>query len=568
MKKIKVFFLLINLIALFTIIIYPHNQRALSDRTRSSRNNPKGRGIIRGKVVNHHHKPLANVHVQLKHVTHSDYPLMLSTVTNKDGRWSIAGVGNVKWMMEATIPGYTKAIHAVWTKNASEDIPLIRTVLRRIVDEEEMGLADIEYLLFASREKVAHAIAENKSEWIETFIRNNEKRLDRDFYIALSNGYFDNEQYSKAMKYYSLAGLKRGANRIGDFYMNQKNLDSALKYYLHGISSEKRAFAYGLKAQYFLKNKNQLERKKYLRLACEDYDAIIKNCTFSWEKAANENRRHIMMELNAYPKTPLEKARDGKLAGLLKGVARYCRLLEDSSIYFYCYEEVVEKSNIPKEELYPASSKLTAESKLNGWQKRTRRFIYDYQLLKEGSALKEQRNLVKMNGRRRKKKNAGLATIYQISRNISGPIGLISRAWQDHTDYKLIAEKKIGNDNISVVQCFPKSFREKNHLFGDVWIRNRDFRVIKIVWYPYSIGNRTAIEDRAHFFKRTPRITFVSEYGVAKSGIQFPSKCLVQEEYLSAGGDVFTRIQDTYEYKNYHFFKVQTAVESYELKQK
>ena len=558
MKKIKVFFLLINFIALFTIMIYPHNQRRLSDRTKSSRNSPKGRGIVRGKVVSHHHKPLANVHVQLKHETHSEYPLMLSAVTNKDGRWSIAGVGNVKWMMEVTFPGYTKARHAIWTKNASEDIPLIRTVLRRIVDEEEMGLADIDYLSFDSREKVARAIAADKSEEIESFITNNDKRLERFFYIALGNGYFDNEQYSKAMKHYSRAGFKRGANRIGDMYMDQENLDTALEYYQQGISSEKRAFAYGLKAKYFLKNKNQQERKKYLRLAYEDYNTIIKNCTFSWKKAANENRRHIMRELNAYPKTQLEIARDRKLAGLLKGVARYCRLLEDSSIYFYCYEEVVEKSNIPKEELYPDSSKLIAESMLKGWQKRTHRFIYDYQLLKEGSALKEQRNLVKMNGRRRKKKNARLTTIYQISRNISGPIGLISRAWQDHTDYRLVTEKKIGNDNISVVQCFPKSFREKNHLFGDVWIRNRDFRVIKIVWYPYSIGNRTAIEDLARFFKRTPRITFISEYGVAKSGIQFPSKCLVQEEYLSAGGDVFTRIQDTYEYKNYHFFKIKS----------
>jgi hypothetical protein len=528
----------------------------------------RGRGVVRGLVVNQHHKPLSQVQIQLKHITPDDYPLVLTAVSNNSGRWSIAGVGNVQWTVEASRPGYHPCRLTLRTSNFSDKIPLVQTVLRKIVREEMMGLADLDYITFGSSEKLASAIVNDDADKIKSFINNHKDKIDRDFYIALGNCSVDHERFTQAMTYYQKAAFKRGANRIGDYYFKNNRLQKALVFYQKGIPSENRALAFRQKADQFLKINDRQQGKKYLLLAHSDFDSVIKNCTFSWKKESNQIRRKTIVELETFPKTPAQLARKKKLAKLLKGAAHYCHLLDNSSLYFYCHEVVVERSSLPREELYPAASKLTSESKLKGWQNRTNRFLYDYQLIKEGESLRERRHLLKMNGRRMRRKNVPLTTIYQISRNISGPIGLISKAWQPHTDYRIVDEKKIGQENITVIQCFPTAFREKNHLFGEVWIRDRDFRIIKIVWYPFSIGNRNAIESLARLFKRTPRVTFISEYGVYKSGIQFPSKCLVKEEYLSPSGDSFTRILITYEYKRYRFFKVQTSVKTLDPEEK
>lgn len=528
----------------------------------------RGQGIVRGLVVNQHHKPLSNVQIQLKHMTSDEYPLVLTAATNKNGRWSIAGVGNVQWTMEASLPGYAPSRMMLMTSNFTDKIPLVKTVLRKIVKEEMLGLADLDYITFESSDALAAAIARNDSGEIESFADRHKDKIDRDFYIALGNCSVDHERFPQAMTYYRKAGFKQGANRIGDFYLQHNMLDKALEYYQQGIPSENRALAFRRKSDLLPGKEKTAERKKYLLLAHNDFNHIIKNCTFSWKKESNQIRRRTMIELDAFPKTAEQLRREKKLAKLLKGAAHYCQLLENSSLYFYCHEEVVERSSLPREELYPNASKLTSESELKGWQNRTHRFLYDYQLIKEGESLKERRHLLKKNGRRMKKKNTRLTTVYQISRNIFGPIGLISKAWQPHTDYRIIDERKNGKENITVVQCFPTTFRKKNHLFGEVWIRDRDFRIIKIVWYPFSIGNRNTLESLARLFKRTPRLTFISEYMVYKSGIQFPSKCLVKEEYLNASGDSFTRIMITYEYKKYRFFKVQTAVKTMEPEEK
>jgi len=61
---------------------------------------------------------------------------------------------------------------------------------------------------------------------------------------------------------------------------------------------------------------------------------------------------------------------------------------------------------------------------------------------------------------------------------------------------------------------------------GKIWLREKDFSILKIEWDQSSMGNIIGIMEVAEKLKAKPHITFVSEYAYEKTAFAFPANIL------------------------------------------
>ena len=57
-----------------------------------------------------------------------------------------------------------------------------------------------------------------------------------------------------------------------------------------------------------------------------------------------------------------------------------------------------------------------------------------------------------------------------------------------------------------------------------------------------------------------PQITFMTEFDFEKNKIRFPSKFLLEEEYIRPEGGRYKKSEIIVRYKDYKFFTVETEV--------
>ncbi len=106
----------------------------------------------------------------------------------------------------------------------------------------------------------------------------------------------------------------------------------------------------------------------------------------------------------------------------------------------------------------------------------------------------------------------------------------------------------------------PKFPDEFNAIYGKIWIRKKNFNILKIEWEQESMENFEAIEKIADRLEAKPKITFVSEYAFEKNKIRFPSMYSVDENFILAEGIEYNRSRITVIYDSYKFFTVDTKV--------
>ena len=111
-----------------------------------------------------------------------------------------------------------------------------------------------------------------------------------------------------------------------------------------------------------------------------------------------------------------------------------------------------------------------------------------------------------------------------------------------------------------IVEAFPKFQNVINTLYGKIWIRKKDFSILKIEWEQESLENFEEIEKIAKQSKTQPKITFTTEYGYEKNNIRFPNKYSVDEFYLFSQGIKYKKSTIIVVYDNYKFFTVDTKV--------
>ena len=247
---------------------------------------------------------------------------------------------------------------------------------------------------------------------------------------------------------------------------------------------------------------------------------------------------------NQKSETPTKNQKE--LEKILEKCAEYCERLENSSLYFVCEEAI-------NEEIRSRNSALPYVER--------NRYIYDYQLIIQGDSIEEQRILLKENGQEKDIVDAQLKTKrFHHKYIVFGPIGLLGQKQQKDYEYKILKEVIYKREKAVILEASPKFPHEFNALYGKVWIRKKDFNILKIEWEQESMENFEEIEKIAEWFKAKPKITFVSEFGFEENKIRFPNKYFVKEVYILPKGRRYMWSETTVVYDNYKFFPVDTEV--------
>ncbi len=240
------------------------------------------------------------------------------------------------------------------------------------------------------------------------------------------------------------------------------------------------------------------------------------------------------------PKT-ITQSNSERLAEILKKAEIYCRKLDRAALDFICLEEVTEMTR--------------------HYTPRTDVYLYDYQFIRKGSEVKEQRNLISVNGDKTDIRNSSLNTsMFQYKNVLFGPVGLLSKVWQAYHNYAFIGEDTFNDEKVVVVEAAPTPELAQHHCYGKIWIKEENGSVLKIVWDQRSLGNFQAIEEWAEAHDSEPRITAYSEFGFEKNGIRFPSRSYTENAYIRKDKRKFVNAEISIIYKDYKFFTVETEI--------
>jgi hypothetical protein len=257
-----------------------------------------------------------------------------------------------------------------------------------------------------------------------------------------------------------------------------------------------------------------------------------------------------------------------KLEEILSKAIEYCRRLESASLDFVCVEEAAEKID------YSRDLETGSGWPVTDWPGRLRispldspvrveknSYIYDYQFVRKGPQKIERRILVKKNGKKMHQENVPpLTSSVRITNMLYGPIGLLGPAKQSRYEFRIIGEGMVDGQKSYILETTPRFIVDENQCYGKIWVKADDSSVMKIEWDQTSLGNFHAVEAIAEKYKAEPLVTSISEYGLEKNGIRFPSRDFTEEAYIMRNGKKFVRSTTTILYKDYKFFTVETEV--------
>jgi hypothetical protein len=194
-------------------------------------------------------------------------------------------------------------------------------------------------------------------------------------------------------------------------------------------------------------------------------------------------------------------------------------------------------------------------------RKQENTYLYDFQFTRKGGLRRENRNLLKKNGKPAKEKDVPLETsVFQVRNVLFGPLGLLGENSQGNYDYQLVGEEEVQGEKIAVIDAAPKKTFTGTHGYGRVWVKEADGGVLKIEWKPESIPDLKNLEARAKKYDSGLSVTLVTEYGFEKNGLRFPSRDYSEEAYVKPDGQKFVRSRTSVVYRDYRFFTVETDV--------
>ncbi|MBM3294489.1 MAG: hypothetical protein FJY82_08175 [Candidatus Aminicenantes bacterium] len=258
------------------------------------------------------------------------------------------------------------------------------------------------------------------------------------------------------------------------------------------------------------------------------------------------------------------------LEALLKKTAEYCRKLENAALDFICREEISEKIDPTYDGKKPAATASDWVSLPGGrWIKGEIRspkiltsYIYDYQCVRAGGEIRENRTLLSENGKKINEPNARLKTaIFVFGSVLLSPVGLLAKRFQGDCDYAIVGTEKIARRLVVILEAKPKSGApETTNLFGKAWIDSETADILKIEWDKSRVRHHESVEKFGERIGWKPRLTIRSEFSAEKNGIRFPTRFQIQEAYLNERGRAFVRSETNVVYKDFKFFTVEVDV--------
>jgi hypothetical protein len=291
------------------------------------------------------------------------------------------------------------------------------------------------------------------------------------------------------------------------------------------------------------------------------------------------------------------------LDSILQKIADYCERLKKKVFHFYCEERVVE--TISKSLHYP-EERRGLKRFLEGYQAhqepsryeavrdlRRRReqwlgsdkriekkniYLHDYQIIKEGDQIREQRVLLKLNGKKAEGEIPELQTIIYSYKNVLYPIYLFARGHRDKYDFTVLEKEKVMKRDTHVIEVRHKGRpldpgAEKNQgLLATAWVDCRDFSIVKFSVFPEAFRGYDYLLRKDRRDRRDIRINDVHYFGEIEGGIRFPSRTEITLSFSEEPPEVFenrrttpqkihgarilTQISTQYQYRKYRFFTV------------
>jgi hypothetical protein len=258
-----------------------------------------------------------------------------------------------------------------------------------------------------------------------------------------------------------------------------------------------------------------------------------------------------------------------RLAQILAKAKVYCLRLETAALDFTCTERIEERTYAMRigdpDVVIPdsgAGGKGAAYSyKPAQMPYYANTYVYDYQFVRRGEFKTEKRVLIEENGRKKNEKEAELrTTTIRVQNALFGPIGLVGEYAQSGHDYRIAGEETVKGKQVVIIEAVPKTGLERQHCYGRLWIREDDGGVDRIAWDQTSVGNFQVVQARAREYGAEPQLTSLTEYGLEKNGLRFPSTDTTEEAYLKSG-QKHVQALTTILYKDYKFFTVETTVQ-------
>lgn len=246
---------------------------------------------------------------------------------------------------------------------------------------------------------------------------------------------------------------------------------------------------------------------------------------------------------------------------ILEKCAEYCDRLSNAVLHFVCTERVIQEvfqggpidlhTNLGHPVIISTRSKLEKKE-----------FVYDYQLYYKDNQISEVRHLLEEDGKEKREEFAELKGLRFEHKNvILGPIGLLSRKWQQHHNYRILKREKFKGQDVWVIEAVPKPNQETGHLYGKIWVSQKDFSILRIEWNQQAIKGYEQLIEECKKNNLEPFFTLISEYTFLKNGIRFPSSYEMKEEYSYWGNRKNLAAKKVVTYDNYKFFTVETKVE-------
>jgi hypothetical protein len=262
-----------------------------------------------------------------------------------------------------------------------------------------------------------------------------------------------------------------------------------------------------------------------------------------------------------------EAGADPRLAPLLEKAKAYCGRLETAALDFTCLEKIEERTyqvNELQADTVLADPVAAGKAHYSYATPRqnyyAHKYVHDYQFVRKADKNVEKRTLIEEDGRKMEVENAELTTTtIRVQNALFGPVGLLGEPAQAGHDYRIVGEETRKGRKVLIVEAAPKPGLDRQHCYGRLWLYEDDGSVLKIAWDQTSVGNFGLIQARAKQLGAEPQLTAVTEYGLEKNGLRFPSEDTTEEGYLK-GDKKYVKSLTTIQYKSYKFFTVETEV--------
>jgi hypothetical protein len=271
----------------------------------------------------------------------------------------------------------------------------------------------------------------------------------------------------------------------------------------------------------------------------------------------------LMNRQDASPLSPQED--QARLSQILNQTAEYCERVKNIALFYVCIETIKDRIYFYRsttfERILPSGAVMEEPYKTLRL-KRTRNYsyVYDYQLIKKEEELNERRILLEKNNKKKQEENAELEVRYSAKYLVYGPVGFLSRYWQDCFNYELIGHETIGETLSAIVKATPRPENEENRNSARIWIDEKDGSILQIEWEPESILDYEGKKMRSQAGDLETAVVWRVTYGIEKNGVRFPSQQKVEEFLQTEEGKRFIRNETVTTFDNYRFFVVETEI--------